>query len=247
MHRDILEQIGLNKNEAIIYESLLALGESPLGVVANTVNIHRRNTLDSLKSLVRRGLVFEIHDTPRILYQAVEPNKLLELTQEKTKALERVLPSLQKTYQQKKSANKVFVYRGIEGFKNNLRDILRIGQPLYGLGAKGGWFSPELKEFSAVFIQELKRKKIPHYHLWDAEARADLKLEIKQQGGESRFLPKEFSTDSAIHIFGDHVTAFTGLGIKQLSDDLTLFITVNQKLADSYRVWFQLMWNICKD
>ena len=138
MHRDILEQIGLNKNEAIIYESLLALGESSLGVVANTVNVHRRNTLDSLKSLARRGLVFEIHDTPRVLYQAVEPNKLLELTQEKTKALERILPSLRKTYQQKKSANKVFVYRGVEGFKNNLRDILRIGEPLYGLGAKGG-------------------------------------------------------------------------------------------------------------
>jgi len=247
MHREILEQIGLNKNEAIIYEVLLSLGESTLAVISNETGIHRRNALDSLKSLARRGLVFEIHDTTRVLYQAVDPNKLIELHHERGKALNSILPSLQTSYKQIKSDEKVFVYRGVEGLKNNLRDIIRIGKPLYEIGAKGGWLSPELGLFYEPFIKELKKKKISHYHIYDYNVKDNIKEDIiKKIGGEYRFFPKEFSTDSAIHIFGDHIVSFSGLNIKKFNPRVTLFVAVNRKLADSYRVWFNCLWSLLK-
>jgi len=247
MHREVLEQLSLNKNEAIIYEVLLSLGESILADISNETGIHRRNALDSIKSLVRRGLVFEIHDTPRVLYQAVDPNKLIELHQERGQALKNILPSLQNAYKQKKPNEKVFIYRGAEGLKNNLRDIIRIGKPLYEIGAKGGWLSQELELFYGPFIKELVEKKITHYHIYDHEVKEKIKQEAMEKiGGEYKFFPKEFSTDSVIHIFGDHIVSFNGLGIKKINERLTIFVIVNQKLADSYRTWFECIWSLLK-
>ena len=247
MHREILEQLGLNKNEAIVYEVLLSLGDSTLSAISNETGIHRRNALDSIKSLVRRGLIFEIHDTPRVLYQAIDPNKLMELHTERGDALNSILPFLQTSYKEKNTTEKIYIYRGIEGLKNNLRDIVRIGEPLYELGAKGGWLSPELELFYKPFIAQLKEKKIPHYHIYDHEVKEKIKTEvIKKIGGKYKFLPKNFSTNSAIHIFGDHIVSFTGLGLKKVDNKLNIFVIVNKKLADSYRIWFDCFWGLLK-
>jgi hypothetical protein len=55
-------------------------------------------------------------------------------------------------------------------------------------------------------------------------------------------LTKEFSTNSAIHIFGDYVITYTGLHLKQLSDEVVFFIIHSKNLAEDYRKWFQYMW-----
>jgi len=70
---------------------------------------------------------------------------------------------------------------------------------------------------------------------------------VKTHEHECRFLPKKFSTTSAIDIFGDRVVTFTGLNINRLDDDLVQFVLISRKLADSYRKWFQFMWDNCEE
>lgn len=243
MYRDILEHIGLNKNEAILYETLLFSGEMGLSALAVKAGIHRRNAYDSLQSLIQRGLVFEVVEAQRNQYQAVEPAKLQELVQEKSEVLQKIMPALEKAYARKETAERVYLYRGIEGFKNNLRDVLRIDQPLYEIGAKGGWFSPHVQSFMTSFLREYKRKKLPHQCLLDAEAKSLSTAELSALGAHYRFLPKEYSTNSVIHIFGNHVVTFTGVGHKTLREDLTLFVMISDALAESYRTWFRLLWS----
>ena len=59
-YTDLFIQLGLAKNEARIYETLLAEGESSVGEIAKKSQVHRRNVYDSLNRLVEKGLVFEI-------------------------------------------------------------------------------------------------------------------------------------------------------------------------------------------
>ncbi len=243
MYREALEHIGLNKNEAILYETLLFSGETGLSTLAVKAGIHRRNAYDSLQSLIRRGLVFEIVEARRNRYQAVEPTKLAELVQEKSAVLQKIMPSLEKAYARKESTEQVFLYRGIEGFKNNLRDVLRLGQPLHEIGAKGGWFAPQVQPFMTSFLREYKRKKLPHHCLLDAEAKKLPAAELESLGARYRFLPADYSTNSVIHIFGNHVVTFTGVGHKILRDDLTLFVMISDALAESYRTWFRMLWD----
>ena len=245
MIQDVLESLGLNRNDAILYRALITAGPSSLSRIAERAGIHRRNALDSLKALIRKGLVFEAHEERLIVYHPVEPQKLVEMVREKEQAVLAVLPSLQRAYERKVPDERVCIYRGIEGFKNNLRDILRIGEPVYEIGAKGGWFSPQLGGFSEEFLRELKRKKILHYHLFDHEARALLRNELKRSGDKVRFLPEGYSTGSAIRVFGDYVVTFTGLSIRSVREDVTLFAIVSRELAESYRTWFKLLWDVC--
>ena len=127
MYQELLENLGLAKNEAKIYETLLIEGESSIGHIADKSLVHRRNVYDSIKRLIEKGLVFEIIETKENRYQAVDPKKLAEVIEEKQTALNSAMPNLEKLFSGKPMTEAVTIYPGLEGWKNYMRDILRIG------------------------------------------------------------------------------------------------------------------------
>lgn len=243
MNLEIYEGLGLSPNEAKIYESLLEAGESGISTIAINAKIHRRNAYDAIHRLVNKGLVFEIFSKGENRYNAVDPDKLTELLAEKRTALDAALPDLKKRFQQRFAPEEAYIYRGLEGQKNIFRDVLRVGQDSFFIGAKGGWYDPRLESARKAFFAEANRKKIKFLQLFDYEIKG-LRDFPKYFEGQlrHRFLPKKFSTSSAIHIFGDYVVTYTGMGIKKLEDNVVFFVIKSPKLADSYRTWFWYMW-----
>lgn len=245
MYAEILAQLGLAKNEARIYETLLREGELSVGSIAVKSKVHRRNVYDSLHRLTEKGLVFEIIEKNENRYQAVEPQKLMELMREKEQMLSNIMPELEKMYQEKAHIDAVYVYRGAEGWKNYLSDILRIGEPAYFIGAKGGWMDERIKHFFPQFAKEAARKKIPFYHLFDYEVKKQLPAIFAHVGPRYRFLPKGYSTPVAVDIVGDHIYIISGMKLGGLQDEFSLTVIVNQKTADAFRMWFKMMWDFC--
>ena len=72
-HTKTLETLGLAKNEARIYETLLREGESTVGHISQKSEVYRRNVYDSLNRLMEKGLVFELIHTKENHYKAVDP------------------------------------------------------------------------------------------------------------------------------------------------------------------------------
>ena len=243
MAQTIFESLGLSPNEAKIYETLVEHGESSISEVATSAQIHRRNAYDAMQRLIDKGLCFQIFSSKENKYNAVDPDKLTELLQEKQAQLETILPELKKKFITREAPEEAYIYRGYEGQKNIWRDVLRIGQDSYFIGAKGGWFDPHLKSSMAGFFKEANRKKINFIQLFDNEMKAMPDFPKSFPGKlQYRFLPKAYSTNSAIHIFGDYVVTYTGMGIKQLSKDVVFFVIHSKDLAESYRKWFWYMW-----
>ena len=60
---------------------------------------------------------------------------------------------------------------------------------------------------------------------------------------EYRFLPKEYSTNSGLHIFGDYVITYTGLTVGKIDENVVFFVIRSRALADDYRKWFWYMWD----
>ena len=89
MISDTLENLGLSKNEAKVYETLLREGESPVGHLAIKSGVHRRNVYDTLNRLTEKGLAFEILENPENKYKAVDPNKFSEMLEEKQQQIGR--------------------------------------------------------------------------------------------------------------------------------------------------------------
>lgn len=247
MHADIFQEIGLSPNEAKIYETLIDEGEAAVGVISQKGGIHRRNVYDSINRLIEKGLVFQILGKGENQYKAVDPAKLLEIIREKETKLNSILPDLQKKYDATPHNQEAFIYRGIEGFKNYLRDILRRKKDVYFIGAKGLWFDPKLKSFLTGFLLEAQRLNIKYNHIFDAGIREKAPNIIEKLGKPYKFLPAEYSTGSALDIFGDHIATFSGLGIGEINEDITIYIIIDQTLAEGYRTWFKFMWDNLPD
>ena len=243
MYTSIFQEIGLAKNEARIYEMLLSHNESAVGNISNKSGVHRRNVYDSLNRLIEKGLVFEIIEGRENRYQAVAPNKLMELLKEKEESLLSIMPSLETLYGSTPHKEEVFIYRGVEGLKNYFRDILRISEDVYTLGAKGGWLDTRIEGFARRFITEAKKKKIEFNLLYDKEVSNTENEIIKLLGKKYRFLPKEYSTPSVIEVFGDHMVIVTTKD-GEFNNDISLTVIINQQVADSFRVWFQFLWSV---
>ena len=250
MYQETFEGIGLSPNEAKIYEVLVKFGELGVSEIATRSQIHRRNAYDAIRRLIDKGLAFEIFSSLENLYSAVDPGKLLELTEEKRKSIEVILPDLEKKFHNRAAREEAFIYKGLEGQKNVWRDIIRVGKDNYFIGAKSTWLDPRLKAARAAFIAEVNRKKIKFFQLYDYETPG------KTPGFpghysfdmEYRVMPKEYSTTSAIHIFGDYVVTYTGLvEVGKFPDDTVFFVLHSAKLADSYRTWFKYMWAQSKE
>ncbi|MBI5002394.1 helix-turn-helix domain-containing protein [Candidatus Woesearchaeota archaeon] len=246
MYEKTLMQIGLSLNEARVYEALMQLGEVNVNTISIKSKVHRRNVYDSLNKLIEKGLVAQYVLKEERHFRATDPDRLQTLLFEKEDNLKKILPDMKSKFQRLKQEEQAYIYRGVQGFKNYMQDILDVGEDFYCIGAKGGWFDPRLEVFRIRFYRELTKKKIHCYHLFDSEMRAHVGKEIVSPVGvhlhEARFLPKECSTNAAIDFFGDRIVTFTGLSVNKLDDDMVQFVLISRELCEAYKKWFWLMW-----
>lgn len=246
MTTNILQQIGLSPNEAKIYEALLDLKEAGVGEISTQTKIHRRNIYDTLNRLINKGLVFPILEKGENLYSPVDPDKLMELIKEKEMDLEKILPDLRLKFQKREPLQEAYIYRGIEGMKNYMRDILRECKDVYFIGGKLIWFAEPLKAFTKNFFEEAKRKDIKFHCVFDADVKKQDRDSLKYFGANYKFLPPQFSTNSAIVIFGNYVVSYANVKIKELKEELTIFVLKDKNLAESYRTWFNFLYDKCQ-
>lgn len=247
MFTGVLNELGLAQSEAKIYETMLKEGEATVGQISIKSGIHRRNVYDSMARLAERGLVFEVIGKGETLYKPVDPMKLVELVEEKRRQLDKVMPEMMNLYNKKPRLEAAYIYKGLEGFKNYLRDALGVGEDIYSLGAKGAWFDPRLKNFLEDFLVQAKKKGIKYKHLFDYEVKDRLPEVPKSVGKPYKYLPKEYSTPSMIDFYGDRVVMFTGAGLGKISDDMTIFVIISRPLATSIRTWFNCLYGLCPE
>jgi sugar-specific transcriptional regulator TrmB len=246
MYQDTLQQLGLAKNEAHIYEVLLLQGHSPVSDIAKKAKVHRRNTYDSLNRLIERGLVFEVLESREHYYQAVAPVKLTELLEEKQRDLSSIMPKLESMYNSTPREDEVYIYRGIQGFKNYMRDILRTGQDTYTIGGKGQWADPRIQSFLTQFMKEANKKGITFRVLFDQEVKQAKHKILDHFNKNTRFLPVQCSTTATLDIFGDRVVIVKGITLGKINEHSSYTVIVNQDVANAFRTWFKLLWQVAE-
>jgi len=74
--RETLKQIGLGHNESKVYLTLVKLGPSLAGKLAKEANIDRSACYDSLKALIKKGLVNYAIEANRRKFAASNPARL---------------------------------------------------------------------------------------------------------------------------------------------------------------------------
>jgi sugar-specific transcriptional regulator TrmB len=243
---ETFEELGLSPSEARIYEVLVADVEMGVSDISQKAKVHRRNVYDALNRLVEKGLVFQIFQKGENLYRAVHPNKLLEVLKEKEGKLNKILPELTQVYEAEPMTEAAFIYKGLEGYKNYMRDLSRVGENTYFLGAKGLWMSPGVpRNMHEDLGREMARKKKKLMTIFDPRVPTELPQALREVGGEYKVLPRGFETVGVVDIFGDHIATFTSEGVGNFGETGSIFIMINRDLADSYKKWFEFIWQHC--
>jgi len=245
-YSDVFEELGLTPNEAKIYETLVSGVEMPVSEISVQAKVHRRNVYDALNRLLEKGLVFQIFQKGENLYRAVHPQKLLEVIKEKEKSLQKILPALSTQYEEKPLEEAAFIYKGIEGYKNYRRDLLRVNEEVYFLGAKALWMTPGIpKSVHEEFRTKFEKQKKTYKTLFDPRVPNELPEALKDIGGEYKILPKGYETIGVVDIFGDHIATFTSKGVGNFGEDGSIYVMINRDLAESYKTWFRFIWEHC--
>ena len=122
--KENLKEIGLSASEATIYLTLLKSGESSVAEISQFSGLHRTNIYDSLEKLKEKGFVAYVLKGKKQFYRASDPELVLNYLKEKEEKIFNIIPKLKDLQKEIKEKVIVEVFKGKEGIKASLKDIL---------------------------------------------------------------------------------------------------------------------------
>lgn len=234
MNSEILEQVGLTKNESNVYKALLELGPSHAGNISRKTGLHRRTIYDTVEMLIKKGLVGYIVENNKKLFQASNPNRFLEILNEKENSILEEIPKMMEFYSKTKEKEETNFYKGKEGLKNIFQDQLENNKEILILGASNSAF-----------------EILPFYFKWYDKDRITKKIKVKIISSEKlqkkipiseiKYLPQKYANPLAINIYKDKVAL-----ILWIKSPLAILIK-NKEISDSYRKYFELLWRVARE
>ncbi len=227
-----LKQAGLTENESKVYLALLDLGPALAGQISRKTGLHRRTVYDTTEMLIKKGLIGYIKNNNRKLFQASNPERILEIIKEKQKIIEPIISGLKEKFSKTKEKEETNFYKGKEGLKTVFEDQLNSKEILI-LGA-----SPKAYEV------------LQYYFKWYDKARKQKKIKVRIIATDKcikripladiRYLPEKYSNPVSVNIYEDKVAI-----ILWSSQPLAIVIK-NKEISEAYRTYFELMWKIAK-
>ncbi len=240
MNTGVLRDIGLTDAEVRTYTALLSLGSTTAGKIIEETGIHRKNVYDALSRLIEKGLVTYVIEKKVKAFQPKDPKNLIRYLEEKNrrlkeqeKELRAVLPGLRGNFSSVNREIESEIYRGTEGIKTILNECLNYREG-YFIGATGD-VENRLPYFWPQYNEKREKKRILWKLLLVHEARK--KPITKSKYYEYKVLPKALSGPNVIWIYGDYVA-----NVLWLEKPLA-FVTKHGALANSYKKYFDYLWN----
>ena len=244
MKEQTLMSLGLSKNESKVYLSLLEEGSSTITVIAGVSGIHRVNVYDSISRLKKRGLIGEINQEGKKMYQAAPPETLRNILREKEMELEQVIPQLSLANALNKNSHNVQIYEGYDFIRNMFlhflelkEDILDLNVPTFVLHKMGPYFQEIVHKRRAQQKQKM-------YHIYHRDARERIQYLNTLPHTYARYLDQEYERNVTTTICGDEVAIQVYYENKE-QKPLTIMIK-NKQIADAYKDHFFIVWEKAK-
>jgi len=244
MNTDALRKIGLTENEIKIYLDLLESGSSTAYDVGKRTGIYRVHVYDKLEQLMDKGLVTHIYMGSKKFFQATSPSKIKQYLEDRRteletqeEAIDGILPQLEAMVNLPKEDTFVEVFKGKEGLKYFLKDIIKTGKEVLVTGIDDERYKETLPIFMDQYFRDLKRKRIK-----------ERVITIKRKGvfmfdkklaptTDYRFLEMKQFNPTNTFVYGDKVVIVTW------GAPVTVVMIKNKDTAETYRDHFEHLWS----
>jgi sugar-specific transcriptional regulator TrmB len=237
---EILELIGLHKNETLIYLTLIK--NPPLSALnlAKLTKIHRSNIYDSLRKLMEKGFIQEIIEENRKVFKAMKPEKLKEYIKQKGQELDELLPQMIATSVSEPPSEQFSISHGAFAARQAFHSLLKNNSIILAFGAS----QKAIETFGLGFLKELHqeriKKKIIMKHIYNQDALDRIKNLNKMKYTEAKYLPHQFDTDISTLICGNVTIFFL------FSKPITVIMIKNKEISETYQRYFNLLYKSAK-
>lgn len=234
---EILRKLGLDEKEIKVYLVLLKVGNVTASRISKESDIDRATCYRYLDSLINKGMVSYAIENGVKFFGAAHPDKILKDLKERTLEYKKILPGLVEMMVSPKEETGVELYKGKEGIKTVLREILRTKQDHLVLGDEGH-AEEILPVFYEQFINECRRSRIRERVLCSVEVYDKIK-KFEYKYSKTRSLSQDLVLPTTTLIFGDKIALFDWKAPN-------VVVISSKNLADTYRNYFGILWKIGK-
>ncbi len=234
MNKEILKQIGLLDAEIEVYLTLLRIGASLVSRIHKETGLHRTHIYDLLEKLKEKGLVSTFIQSGKKYFNPSPPNKILSYIEEKKDNVLSILPELEQLTTLPKEETHVELFKGKNGIKTVLQDVLNTKQDYCVLGSIQQF--ENILEFSLPnFLRKVEKLKLKERIISDKKESI-----IKTKVGQYKYLKSNYLFPSSFWIYGNKVAIFIW--------SLPYFAIVidNEDVSKTYQNYFEFFWELTK-
>lgn len=238
MYEVELKELGLTDNEIKVYLVLLRWGLLNPTKIAEKTGLHRSYIYDTLERLLEKGIINTLLVDNKKHYQAVDPKALREIFELKLRQLDSILPSLSGLFKLSKEETRVELHKGKRVYRTLIKELvssLQRNDVIYLFGIDEDALETVepiyLKQYFAILQDKDVKEKI-------IIAKGARKL--KRKNLNYRELDDKYIGESAMVIHKDRVFIFVG------SMPMYLISVKSEKVAETYRKQFELLWGVAK-
>lgn len=247
MEIDTLIDIGLSREEAKIYLTLLENGQATASTLATKSQIKRTYIYALCQNMVKKGLITLSKKGKKTTFVPQSPQNLLSISEEKrartAKAhaqLEQSLPSLSVRYKAIEAKPIVQIFEGVEGLKKIYNDTLKVGKEISAV-VETSEMDPALRSWlKEHYIHERAKAKI-HAKVILASGKLSSEYQSRNQKAYRTVIEvpsSKYPIKHEVDVYGDKV-AF----IKYHKDEPLVGLVIDNALvAHTMRAWFNLSW-----
>ncbi|MBI5390305.1 hypothetical protein HZB02_02355 [Candidatus Woesearchaeota archaeon] len=239
MDENLLESLGLSKNEAKVYMALMEQGPSATGVISKAAKVHRTNAYEALDRLATKGLVAYFMKGETKYFEAADPSHLLHLLKEREDQLKKMIPEFKIARKIAGTESVAKVIDGVDAFMGLMYGFLDCKEDIliYGIPK----IAPEIVKTKIPHFHKLRiQKKISMKHIYNHNAQERITYLNSLPFTEAKYLPEQFDSHVSTMICGDEVL-FT-----LWATPLKTILIKDQVIADAYKRYFHLLYDIAK-
>lgn len=239
---DNLKVLGLSAKEALVYVDLLGK-LNPVGSskIVRSTGLHGQFVYNALYSLEEKGLAKHSIIRGRKKFEATNPIRVSNLIEEKRLIAEKTVDLL-KALVKKPTIQEFEVYQGEDDYiQHQLETLSKMSEGGEILIISTDWgelFTQKRPDFFQKYERIRKQKNVTvRFILNEGLQEVAQKAKINRSGVEFRFLP-EHQSYSGICVFEDSIDFYL------MGEPITVFAFKNPKIAQGYRNFFEVLWNL---
>ncbi|MBI2410933.1 MAG: hypothetical protein HYV32_03540 [Candidatus Kerfeldbacteria bacterium] len=240
----MLEQLGLEQKQALVYLTCLQLGKDSAFHIAEKCGLKRSTVYIKLNELNIKGLVQITKTSKAKLYQAVSPKRLLQQIDFRKKQIEESLPLLLSLYKDESQKPNIEIFEGKNALEQMNKEIFHYIQqnPTEEILSFGriDYLERYYEKTFSKWVKQVQYKQFRTRQIFNKGATETALVKTLQKNASAqhdvRFVDEElFSNDNVI--CGDTMYIFS-----IVENNLFVIVIHNQEIIQTYKAFFDLAW-----